>query len=107
MEFSREILNQIAESLEMGEKCFIHKQTFKIVTYPDYILDYEPDNSAWQEEIKKVESDENYKEVERMDSHDSFKIMEEFAEALNDRTRKLFYSKHLTAKNHSQILNIR
>lgn len=46
VEVSKELLNTIADNLEAGEKCFIHKVTFEIITYPeDYILDLDPDIS--------------------------------------------------------------
>ena len=44
MEVSKEILNDIADSLEAGFKCFLHRETFEVVTYldPDQFLALTP-----------------------------------------------------------------
>ena len=73
----------------MGERCFIHKQTFEIITYPgDSILDLDPGNNAWSEEMEKVKSDADFIEVEKMNSHESFIVMEDFAESIQDQKIK-------------------
>ena len=88
MEVSKELLNKIADNLEMGEKCFIHKVTLEIVSYPDdYILNLDPEMNVWQEEIEKVESHDNYIEIEKIPSHKSFEMMEEFANSVDGSCR--------------------
>ena len=54
MEVPKEILNEIADSLDAGFKCFIHRDTFEVVTYldPDRYPDMDPKD--WKEEISKV-----------------------------------------------------
>src|SRR5687768_7824737 len=90
MEVSKELLNTIADNLEAGEKCFIHKVTFEIITYPeDYTLDLDPDISIWQENIERAESDDNFIQVERMPSHEHFEMMEEFANSVVDPSVKM------------------
>jgi|SRR6187551_1376174 len=89
MEFSRDILNKIADSLEAGEKCFIHKQTFEMITYPeDSILELDPGNNAWREEMEKVKNDANFIQVEKMSSRESFVVMEDFTESIQDQRIK-------------------
>jgi len=89
MEFSRDFLNQIADSLEAGEKCFIHKQTFEMITYPeDCILELDPGNNEWREEMEKVKNDANFIQVEKMNSRESFIVMEDFAESIQDQKIK-------------------
>ena len=89
MEFSRDFLNQIADSLEAGEKCFIHKQTFEMITYPeDSILELDPGNNEWREEMEKVKNDANFIQVEKMNSRESFIVMEDFAESIQDQKIK-------------------
>ena len=89
MEFSRDFLNQIADSLEAGEKCFIHKQTFEMITYPeDCILELDPGNNAWREEMEKVKNDANFIQVEKMSSRESFVVMEDFTESIQDQRIK-------------------
>src|SRR5215203_2312984 len=91
MEVSRNILNQIADNLEAGEICFIHKDTLEIVTYPDEDVFHDTEllEETWQEEIQKVDNNEKFIAIEKMNSHDTFKVMEDFAEALEDRTMKI------------------
>ena len=91
MDVPTNILNEIANNLEAGEKCFIHKQTLEIVTYPDdtQFSDDEMFIEAFGKDVEKVEGDKNYVEIEKMSSHDSFKVMEDFAESVEDRTTKI------------------
>jgi hypothetical protein len=37
MEISTEIIKNIADSLEAGEKCFINKKNLEVITYPEMI----------------------------------------------------------------------
>lgn len=90
MEVSREILNDIADSLEAGFKCFIHKDTCEVVTYlnPDQNPDMDPKD--WKEEIGKVRKGKNkFIEIVRIESSKSFKIMEEFVYTLENNSTKI------------------
>src|SRR5688572_19026963 len=57
MDVPTNILNEIANNLEAGEKCFIHKQTLEIVTYPDdtQFSDDEMFIEAFGKDVEKVE----------------------------------------------------
>ncbi|HKH59764.1 MAG TPA: UPF0158 family protein [Flavitalea sp.] len=90
MEVPREILNDIADSMEAGFKCFIHRETLEVVTYldPDRYPDLDPKD--WKEEIGKVRKNKkNFIEIEAMDSRESFRVMAEFAESLENNTTKI------------------
>ena len=90
MEVPKEILNEIADSLDAGFKCFIHRDTFEVVTYldPDRYPDMDPKD--WKEEISKVKKNKKkFMEIESMESSDSFRVMEEFADTVNDNTIKI------------------
>lgn len=93
MALSIEIINDIAGSMEAGLKCFIHKQTLEVVTIPDEEsfpgMDWEDEESDWKEDIDKVLDNPEYVEIERMDSSESFKIMEDFVESLADSATKI------------------
>ncbi len=89
MEVPKEILNDIADSMEAGFKCFIHRETFEVVAYlnPDQYPEMDPKD--WKNEIDKVRKNKKkFIEVEGMTSSDSFRVMEEFADSLeNNATR--------------------
>jgi len=90
MEVSREILNDIADSIEAGFKCFIHRETFEVVTYlnPDQYPEMDPKD--WKDEIDKVRKNKKkFIEIENMTSSDSFRVMEEFADSLENNATKV------------------
>jgi hypothetical protein len=90
MEISKEILNDIADSVEAGFKCFIHKETHEVVTYLDPDSYPDMDVAAWKEEIGKVKKDrKKFIEIESMNSSERFKVMEEFVYSLEDNSTKL------------------
>src|SRR5438045_3264544 len=95
MAISKEILNHIAGSMEAGEKCFIHKKTLQVITYPeDYLLELEADdymeNMPWKEEMEKVRQDaDNFIEIEKMSSVESYRVMEEFVDSLENSLTKI------------------
>ena len=90
MEVPSDLPNRIADSLEAHEQCFIHKQTLELITYPEeYLLDLDPDQNVWQDDIEKVESDSNYVQIQAMPSHDFFEVMEEFVHSVADRSVKV------------------
>ncbi len=75
-------LTEIAELLDSGMKCFYHLPTGELVTYPDELKwEGEVDEQAFGEDMAKV--DENFHEYvafTAMESHESFRIMEDFIE---------------------------
>jgi hypothetical protein len=90
MEVPNDLPNRIADSLEAAEKCFIHKQTLELITYPeDFILDLDPEENVWKDDIEKVESDPNYVQIEKMPSRQHFEMMEAFAMSVDDRSVKI------------------
>ena len=84
MKPTEEHVKNIAELLDCGELCFFHAPTGAIESYPD------PDNpyvelEEWQEIIDRVEDDRsNFIKFEPMDSMQSFRVMEDFANSLSD-----------------------
>jgi hypothetical protein len=86
MQVPREKLVEIADQLDMKMKCFVHRNTLEIVSFPDEDLilgDF--DEEVWQEEIQKIEKDPNsYIIIDRMASWEKFKIMEDFAQSVKE-----------------------
>ena len=90
MEVPREILNDIADSMEAGFKCFIHRETFEVVTYLNPDQHPEMDPKDWKDEIDKVRKNKKkFIEIENMTSSDSFRVMEEFTDSLENNTTKV------------------
>ena len=90
MEVSKEILNDIADNLEAGYKCFIHMDTCEVVTYlnPDQYPEMDPKD--WKEEIGKVrKAKKKFIEIESMKTFQSFKVMEEFVDSLENNSTKV------------------
>src|SRR5215208_3334048 len=90
MEVSKEILNEIADSMEAGFICFIHQDSLELVTYPDTDRYPDMDIKEWKEEISKVRKHKKkFIEIESMESSDSFKVMEQFVDTLPDSVTKI------------------
>ena len=86
-----EILNDIADSMEAGLKCFLHKTTHEVITIPDEDrfpgMDWDEGN--WEKESDKVFDNPEYIEIEKMDSSESFSVMEDFAMSLPESATKI------------------
>ncbi len=87
MEISEEKIKEIAEELECGMVCYYNIKTGKVVS----ILD--PDNYAmmnsefWEKELRKIHSKINdYLIFENFDSRESFNMMADFANSINDKS---------------------
>ncbi|HEY5369759.1 MAG TPA: UPF0158 family protein [Hanamia sp.] len=89
----KHILNDIADQMEAGMKCFIHKTTYEVVSVPDENrfpeMDWEDEEGPWKEDIDKIFGNPEYIEIEKMESSDSFSIMEDFALSLPEGATKI------------------
>jgi hypothetical protein len=72
---------EIAEYLDSGMRCFFNKKTGEIKTILDSDY-YDTDDEPFLEEIEENLGD--YFEFERMSSHDSYRIMVDFAETIDN-----------------------
>lgn len=79
-----EQIKEIAQEINCGFECFIHKQTGECIKYPtDYEFD---DTGSWDDLVKLVKKNpDQYLHVEPPSARDSFRIMENFAYSLNER----------------------
>ena len=83
---TEEQINEIAEYLDCGLRCFIHKENNTIVAIPDTINNPDSDSEEWDEAMEEIDNNFfSYVEVNKMDSHESFKIMEDFIETIDNR----------------------
>lgn len=85
---SEEQINTIAEDLDSGLKCFIHLEKKTIISLPSSegnFLMAEMDQTLISEEQKDVmDNPGSYVEIESMDASESFKLMEEFIDTVED-----------------------
>ena len=90
MEIPKEILNDLADNMEASFKCFLHRDTFEVVTYLDPDQYPDMDLKDWKEEITKIKKNrKKFIEIESMTSSESFEIMEEFVDSLENSTAKI------------------
>ena len=84
MKLSEENLKEIAGLLDTGMDCFYHLPTGQIEYHPDLNDPYfEPE--FWTDVIEKIKNEEeNYVRFEKMDSYESYRVMEDFASSLED-----------------------
>ena len=77
---SKERIKEIAGDLDCGMKCYYNKKTKEITTIIDFDSHYGADEELWEDVIKELEENwTDYIEIERMDSRESFLVMEDFA----------------------------
>src|SRR5688572_13910841 len=88
------IIRKLSEYLMMGMVCYLHKQTFDLLYHPVEMIDEE----MFEDVLEKIEkSDTEFIQVEPMKSGDSFRVMVEFAEGLQDEETRV---KLIKALNH-------
>ncbi|RYY41262.1 MAG: hypothetical protein EOO08_02995 [Chitinophagaceae bacterium] len=84
MRVDESILKRISEQLLSGFKVFLHRETGDVVTIRDIDL-FMDEEDSWGDDRKKVEADpERYLEFEPMESRDSYRMMQNFINQLDD-----------------------
>ncbi|MFN0201368.1 MAG: UPF0158 family protein [Bacteroidia bacterium] len=80
-----EQINELADNLDCGLRCFVHKENKTIVTTPDTINNPDSDSEWWGEANEEIENNfESYVEIEKMGSHESFRLMEKFINTVDN-----------------------
>lgn len=85
MKLTEKQIEEIADNLDSGMRCFYNLKTGEIKTILNFDSWIEADEEPWEEESKEI--DENlgdYFEFEGFESRDSFRIMADFAESIED-----------------------
>ena len=84
MKPTEEQIKEMAELLGCGQICYFHSPSGRIEHHADPDNEYF-DPGAWQGNIDRIEADwENYQRFEKMDSRQSFRVMEDFAETVTE-----------------------
>ena len=76
-------IKEIAEEMDCGMRCFHNKKSNKTLFLPaelDFEFEFDDETEFWQDEIEELKNNKSdYTEIEKPNSNDSFKMMEEFA----------------------------
>jgi len=85
MELTEKQIKSIAEELEVGFKVYLNTETKEIKSILDFDNNIYADMEPWEEDIKEIEKNyDKYFEIEKMDSRESFQVMEDFVETVSD-----------------------
>jgi len=83
MKLSSKQINSIAQDLECGLICFLHKETYEVqsmIDPDDPMNDPEVWEETWGSAYKEIEKNiDNYIRIDKISSPDVFSIMEDFA----------------------------
>ncbi len=81
MKLPPEKVNEIAQELQCGLRCFVHLQTGELVSIPTEEGLDNTDSELWQDTITKLDQDfSDFVEIEPMSSREAFQVMEDFTE---------------------------
>ena len=82
---TKDQIKEIAEQLDCGNRCYINKETGDIKTTPDFDNGY-ADEELWADVLEElVENWDKYIQIEKMESHESFDLMADFAESVDSK----------------------
>jgi len=82
---TKDQIKEIAEQLDCGNRCYINKETGDIKTTPDFDNGY-ADEELWADVLEELEENwDKYIQIEKMESHESFDLMADFAESVDSK----------------------
>jgi len=85
MELTEKQIEEIAENLECGMRCFYNLTSGEIKTILNFNNWIGADEEPWEEELEEIEEHwDDYFEFVGFESHESFQIMVDFAESIDD-----------------------
>jgi hypothetical protein len=85
MNLTDEQIKSIADDLDIGMKVYVNTETNEIKTIIDLDQHCDADTEAWEEDINEIEENfDKYFQFGRMDSRESFQVMEEFIVTVDD-----------------------
>jgi outer membrane cobalamin receptor len=85
VKITKDQIKEIAEQLDCGNRCFINKDTGDIKTTPDFDNGY-ADEELWADVLEELEENwDKYIQIEKMESHESFDLMTDFADSVDSR----------------------
>ena len=89
MKLSDEVINSIAQDLDCGLVCYVHKETGEFKSVVDVDNPYADDIEPWKEDLDEIEANrDQYLLIEKMSSGDAFRVMVRFADSLQDEVMR-------------------
>jgi lactoylglutathione lyase len=86
MDLTKLDINDIAQNIDMGMLCFIHRETLELISYPDPNQFHDDVEEHWGEDMKKVARNEDeYVCISKMGSSNSFRIMEDYTKTIKNK----------------------
>lgn len=84
-----EQIHEIVENLDCGFRSFWHRETGELLFIPDFDNNPYADSELFEEDLEKLDDNfGDYVEIERPQSHDSYEIMADFTEQLDNSKLK-------------------
>jgi len=81
---TKDQINEIAEQLDCGMRCYINKETFEIKTVLNFESWQTGDREPWKDVLNELDKNrDKYIEIERMETHEAFNLMDDFAESVD------------------------
>lgn len=86
----KEKIKDIADNLDFGMRCFIHSNSKEVKFIPDYDKHPDMDSELYKEDNEEIENNfGDYVEIMGMDSHESFRVITDFVETMdNDKLKE-------------------
>lgn len=85
VKLTKEQVEEIADNLDVGMVCYVNKLTAEVTITPDFDSGY-VDEELWQDILDELEENwDLYVKITKMESHESFEIMADFAEYVDSR----------------------
>ena len=87
MKLTDKQIDEIADNLDSGMKCYYNIKTGEIKTIINFDNWIGADEEPWEEDTKEIEENwDNYVEFEGLSTHESFRIMADFAENVDNNS---------------------
>jgi len=87
MKLTEKQIEEIADNLDCGMRCFYNHKTHEIKTLLNFDSWIGADTEPWEEDSKEIDANwDNYIEFTGFETHESFQIMADFAESIEDRS---------------------
>ena len=85
MQLTNEQISSIAEDLDCGMKVYVNKETKEIKSILDFDGMSYVDEELWEEDINEIEENfDKYVVFEKMDSGESYRVMSDFVDTIED-----------------------
>jgi hypothetical protein len=82
---TKDQIKELADQIDCGKKCYINKETGVTIFTPDFDCGF-ADEELWADDINELEENwDKYVEIDKMESHESFELMTDFAENVDSR----------------------